>query len=77
MAWGAVSNDVWGCDASSRPSALSYQFKSRHLTNKEAVPELCSVVEHAGSGYSTKEVQGVQFLFFPVLADSYFLLFLN
>ena len=28
------------------------------LTNKEALTVLCSVVKHAGSGQSTKEVQG-------------------
>ena len=29
-----------------------------HLTNREALTVLCSVVKHAGSGQSTKEVQG-------------------
>ena len=28
-----------------------------HLTNREALTVLCSVVKHAGSGQSTKEVQ--------------------
>ena len=29
-----------------------------NLTNEEASTVLCSVVKHAGSGYSTKEVYG-------------------
>ena len=28
------------------------------LTNKEALTVLCSVIKHAGSGWSTKEVYG-------------------
>ena len=32
--------------------------RMHYLTNKEAPTVLCSVVKHAGSGQSTKEVRG-------------------
>ena len=37
---------------------LCYPRQRLHLTNKEALTVLCSVVKHAGSGQSLKEVQG-------------------
>ena len=37
---------------------LCYPRQRLHLTNKEALTVLCSVVKHAGSGLSLKEVQG-------------------
>ena len=37
---------------------LCYPRQRLHLTNKEAMTVLCSVVKHSGSGQSLKEVQG-------------------
>ena len=44
----------------SLPLALSLLSTSQrlHLTNKEVLTMLCSVVKHAGSGQRLKEVQG-------------------
>ena len=44
----------------SLPLALSLLSTSQrlHLTNKEVLTVLCSVVKHAGSGQRLKEVQG-------------------
>ena len=33
---------------------LSVNYNSLSLTNREALAVLCSVIKHAGSGYSTK-----------------------
>ena len=64
--------------------AINYSstpIQKPYLTNREALTVLCSVVKHAGSGQSTKEVQGetrdVVECFSPLLESRLLYLFYN